>query len=297
MKDIKKIIRGIAKLKPIPQVVNKILAIANDPEKGMAELGEVISYDPMATANLLKAANSSYYGCAAKFDSVQQAIVFLGMDEVVDLVLMGTSANNLERPQKGYGLKSGELWRYSVASALMARDLAEKNNVADKHLVFTAALLKDIGKVVLEQYVADEYEEIQRRMNEEQLSFREAEKAVLGIDHAELGALTAQVWQFSDKMIDVIRHHHQPDQAILAKSETAVVYLSDVLCMMMGISNGSDGLAYRFRPDTVRQLGMSEMDLQVAIAGFADKLQQVEEFIASSKGVNDRRSGGKTHVV
>lgn len=283
MRDIKSIVQGIAKLKPIPQVVNKIMDVAKDPDKGMAELGEVISYDPMATANLLKAANSAYYGRASKFDSVQQALVFLGMDEVVDLVLMGTTASNLDRPQEGYGLKSGELWRYSVASALLARDLAEKKNVVDKHLVFTAALLKDIGKVVLAQYVADEYEEIRRRMSEEKMSFREAEKAVIGIDHAELGAITAQVWQFSDKMIEVIRHHHQPDQATMAKSETAVVYLSDVLCMMMGISGGTDGLAYRFYTDTIEALGMTEVDLQVVIAGFAENMQKVEEFISCSR--------------
>jgi hypothetical protein len=115
------------------------------------------------------------------------------------------------------------------------------------------------------------------------MSFREAEKAVLGIDHAELGGLTAKVWQFSEKMIDAIRHHHQPHQATIAKDETAVVYLSDVLCMMMGISKGADGLAYRFRPDTIQELGMNEMDLQMAIAGFSGKLQQVEDLIECNK--------------
>ena len=124
MMDIQKIVKNISSLKPIPHVVNKIMAITQDPNSSMDELAEVISFDAMATANLLRAANSAYYGCSKKFDSIRQAIVFLGMEEVVDLVLMTCSAENLKRAQKGYGLAGGGLWRYSVASALLARKLA-----------------------------------------------------------------------------------------------------------------------------------------------------------------------------
>ena len=107
MMDIQRIVKGIAGLKPIPHVVNKIMAITQDPDSSMAQLAEVISFDAMATANLLKAANSAYYGCSKKFDSIRQAIVFLGMEEVVDLVLMTSSAENLKRPQAGYGMTAG----------------------------------------------------------------------------------------------------------------------------------------------------------------------------------------------
>ena len=210
MMDIQKIIKSIAGLKPIPHVVNKIMAITRDPDSSMAQLSEVISYDAMATANLLKAANSAYYGCAKKFDSIHQAIVFLGMDEVVDLVLLSSSAENIKRPQKGYELAAGDLWRYSVASALLARKLAMTKSMDNAHLIFTAALLKDIGKVVLEQYVANDHEKIKALVCQGNCSFREAEKAVLGIDHAELGALVGRVWQFSPMMIDIIGSHHQP---------------------------------------------------------------------------------------
>jgi putative nucleotidyltransferase with HDIG domain len=280
MIDIQRIIKGITGLKPIPHVVNKIMTITRDPDSSMQELSEVIAFDAMATANLLKAANSAYYGCAKKFDSIHQAIVFLGMDEVVDLVLLTSSAENLKRPQHGYGLTAGDLWRYSVASALLARKLAVTKSMHDVPLIFTAALLKDIGKVVLEQYVADGYQKIKELVSSGQCSFREAEKAVLGIDHAELGALVARVWQFSPMMIDIIGNHHRPGQATLARAQTAIVHAGDVLCMMMGINGGLDGLAYRFDQDAIVSLGLTDMDLQGIIAGFAEELQKVEELIA-----------------
>jgi putative nucleotidyltransferase with HDIG domain len=279
MMDLQKIISGITGLKPLPGVINKIMAVIQDPDSTMSQLSEIISLDAVATANLLKAANSAYYGCAQKVDSIRQAIVFLGMDEVVDLMLLSCSAENLKRPQRGYGLEAGGLWRYSVASAMLARKLAVQQAMPEVHLVFTAALLKDIGKVVLEQYVAGDLERIEALVSNGRSSFREAEKAVLGIDHAELGALVARVWQFSPSMVDIIANHHQPDQATLAKKETTIVYTSDVLCMMMGVNDGRDGLAYRFHQDAVESIGMTAADLETIIADFAEDLQKVEELI------------------
>jgi putative nucleotidyltransferase with HDIG domain len=281
MMDIQRIVKGIARLKPIPHVVNKIMTITQDPDSSIRELSEIISFDAMATANLLKAANSAYYGCSKKFDSIHQAIVFLGMEEVVDLVLMTSSAENLKRPQKGYGLTAGDLWRYSVASALLARKLATAKAMADVHFIFTAALLKDIGKVVLEQYVDNGLQKIQALIAQGNCSFREAEKAVLGIDHAELGAMVARVWQFSPKMVEIIGNHHHPGQASQAAEEAAIVYASDVLCMMMGINSGLDGLAYRFDRQTMESIGLTPEDLQVIIADFSGELQKVEELIAA----------------
>jgi putative nucleotidyltransferase with HDIG domain len=281
MTDIQKIVKGIAGLKPISHVVNKIMAVTQDPDSSMSELAEIISFDAMATANLLKAANSAYYGCPKKFDSIHQAIVFLGMEEVVDLVLMTSSAENLKRPQKGYGLTAGDLWRYSVASALLARKLATAKEMADVHFIFTAALLKDIGKVVMEQYVDDSRQKIQALVAQGDFSFREAEKAVLGIDHAELGAMVARVWQFSPKMVEIIGNHHHPARAAEAGEETAIVYASDLLCMMMGINSGLDGLAYRFDRQVIESIGLTPTGLQVIIADFAQELHKVEELIAA----------------
>jgi putative nucleotidyltransferase with HDIG domain len=153
--------------------------------------------------------------------------------------------------------------------------------MADVHIIFTAALLKDIGKAVLQQYVAEGLQKIQALVSQGDCSFREAEKAVIGIDHAELGAMVARVWQFSPKMVEIIANHHQPAKASQAREETAIVYASDLLCMMMGINSGLDGLAYRFDQQTIESIGMTPTELQTVIADFAGELQKVEELIDS----------------
>lgn len=280
MTKIQTIVKSIAGLKPVSQVVHKIIELGNDPDSSMADLVAVITHDAATTANILKAANSAYYGRSTPFDSVHQAAVFLGTQEIIDLVLMAGSAENLKKPQKGYGLAEKSLWRYAAASALLARELAVRKDISDPHMVFTAALLKDIGKVVLSQFVADEFARINSLVKEQGLSFREAEKAVLGIDHAELGGMVAKVWQFSPAMADIITYHHQPEQAQRAKQETAIVYTCDILCLMMGISDGTDGLAYRFYRKTIESLGMDDRDLQAIIAGFGQKMEKVEALVA-----------------
>ena len=279
MSDIKTIIKAIDKLEPIPQVANKVMSIAEDPNSSISDLSEVIVYDQVLTANLLKTCNSAYFGLAKKVESVHQAIVYMGMDQVVNLALMSGSTENFKTKQEGYGLDEGELWRYSVSCALIARELAEKKGVKKNHLIFTSALIKDIGKVILNQYVADSIEKINLLVSKAGFSFREAEKRVIGIDHAELGGMVAEKWKFSPKMVYIIRNHHLSEESSKDDFETSIVYLADTLCMMMGIGVGSDGLAYRFHKDVVERLGFSEKDFQEVIAGFGEKLHQVEEFI------------------
>jgi len=279
MKDIKSIIKKIDSLKPIPQVVIKIMSIAQNPESSMSDLSKVIIYDTALTANLLKVANSAYFSLPEKVDSVHQAIVFMGMRQVIDLVLLAASAENLQAAQKGYDLKAGELWKYSLSSALIAKELAEKKKIKETHLIFTAALLKDIGKVILNQYVRDSYKKINTLVTEQGLTFREAEKEVIGIDHAELGGIVAETWKLSPKMVEIIRNHHLPHESSISEFESSIVYLADTLCMMIGIGVGSDGLAYRSHQEIAECLELTEKDLQEIMAGFGEKIQEVEALV------------------
>jgi putative nucleotidyltransferase with HDIG domain len=279
MNYINKIIKDIDKLKPIPQVANKIMSIVEDRDSSLSELADVVVYDTALTANLLKMCNSAYFGLSKQVDSVHQAVVYMGMDQVVDLVSMIGGAENLKQAQSGYDLDEGELWRYSVSSALIARELAEKKGSKNNHLVFTAALLKDIGKVILNQYVAEASENITNLVSERGYSFTAAEKEVIGIDHAELGGMVAEKWKFSPKMEELIRNHHLSEESSRSDFETCIVFLADTICMMMGIGGGSDGLAYKFHRGVVESLNFSEKDIQEVMAGFGEKFQQVEELV------------------
>jgi len=89
----------------------------------------------------------------------------------------------------------------------------------------------------------------------------------------------AQKWNFSPKMVEIIKNHHLPQKSSMSEIETSIVYLADMICMMMGIGVGSDGLAYRFHQEVVKRLGLTERDFQEVIAQFAEKIEQVESMV------------------
>jgi putative nucleotidyltransferase with HDIG domain len=282
MTDIKTIIEGIDKLKPIPQIANKIMSLAEDPKSSISDISELIIYDQALTANLLRICNSAYFRLPEEIDSVPEAIGYLGMDEVVDLVLMGGSYESLRGRHEGYELDEGELWRNSVSSAFIARELAEMKGSKHNHLIFTGALLKDIGKVILSEYLSEFFEKITLLVSRHDFNFKEAEKAVIGLDHAELGSMVAEKWKLSSKMVDIIRNHHLSEESSRYDFETSIVYLADTLCMMMGIGVGSDGLSYRFHREVVDRLNFSEKEIRGIMARFGEKLQHVEDLTSLS---------------
>jgi putative nucleotidyltransferase with HDIG domain len=279
MTRVDQIISGIKTLTPVSQVISRLTELLGDPEASGADLAAVIQYDQSMTANLLRMCNSAAMGRVRKVTDVKQAVNLLGMDQVSSLVMLAGSAPNFRSGQAGYDLGYGELWRYSVSAAVIARELAKEKDAADISLVFTSALIKDLGKVILHTHIADAYEEIRDHVYKQNKSFLEAEKAVLGIDHAELGALAAEKWGFDAKMVDIIRHHHHPLKGEYPGLALPIVYMADCICMMIGQGVGADGLAYRYYKEAVDQLNMTALDMQQIIVRFRDTYTEIEELI------------------
>lgn len=279
MSQVQQLLDGITELAPMPRVASQVLTLVQDPKASMAGLAELVLFDPSLTATVLKTCNAAHFGLPRRVDSVHDAISLLGLDKIVDIVLLKSSVANLSRQQAGYGLHEGELWKQAVASALIAKALADRIDSACKHLVFTAALLKDIGKVVLDRFVAGSIQKINHLVVDSGYSFREAEKKVIGVDHAELSGLVARRWRFSDRLVAIIANHHLADPAARKDQATAIVYLADTVCMMIGIGGGVDGLAYRFYDGVLTQMNIRDVDLQEIIADFGAGMGQVEQLL------------------
>ncbi len=284
MGKIERIIEQIDELHPVPDIAKRVTEITSNPHSSLAELVDVINYDWATTANILKICNSDYFGLTKQIVSIKQAVAYLGFNKVASLVVLGNSADNFTKAQIGYDLNEDDLWRYSVSSALIAEDLAKERHIHNSSLIFTSALLKDIGKVILSTYVQDSFKDINNAVRNRGLTFLDAEKEVIGIDHAELGAKVAERWNFNPAMVNIIRNHHNPDQASPHDLSIPIVYLADSLCMMIGVGVGADGLAYKYHQDIVDLLKLSDIDLQKTIANFWGRIKEVEELVNLSKG-------------
>jgi putative nucleotidyltransferase with HDIG domain len=281
MTDLRDIIAQIDLLEPVPPVAAQILALADDPNSSLTEISELIIHDPALTANLLKICNSAFFSLSRRIDSVRDAISLVGLDQIVELVLFNSLSSNFNKELVGYGLGERELWRHAVSSAHVAAMLADRFGASqNKHLIFTAALIKDIGKLILGRFVAFSYEQINILVHSKGQSFNDAEHAIIGMNHEELGAMVAKRWNFSEKLIYVMRHHHLSDESARQDLETVLVYLADLICMMLGVCTGADGLSYRFYSDVLNQLSLNGNDLQGIIAEAGKSQQQVEVLLA-----------------
>lgn len=277
--DVEKIINNIDELQPISQIGNRIMEIVSNPSSSLNEVVEIVKYDQALTANLLRICNSALFGLKKEIVSIKQAIAYIGIEKVASLIMVDQNSTNFNKKNIGYDLDEGALWRYSVSSALIAQDLAEKRKFKNTSFLFTSALLKDIGKVVLNTYMYDALEDIQAKVFKEGMTFIEAEKEILGIDHAELGGKIAEKWNLSKTTVNIIKNHHNPYFGSSDDLSLPIIYLADSICMMIGVGVGADGLAYKYHQDILDRLSFSDIDLQITIADFWEKLQMVESLV------------------
>jgi HD-like signal output (HDOD) protein len=279
MTTIKQLIQDVNNLKPISAVANKLLAIVDDPDYSMGDIAKVVQYDPIITASVLQTCNSAFFGLANPAESIEDAVKMMGIDQVVEIVLLKAGRETLGVACEGYGLEKGDMWRYSVSAAVIAKQVAVNFGLENINTIFTSALLKDVGKIILEKYVTQSSEKIKNQMEKKNKSFREAEKIVFGIDHTELGAIIAKIWKLSPRMVNIIRHHHLADNTMIKDKEITSVYLSDCICMIMGIVVDPNALAYRFKKQKMNKLGMTADDISKLIVQFDIDMQGSDDLL------------------
>ena len=268
MATVKNILRKVKRLHPVPSIIHKVLALTEDPDCSLEALVHLVEHDPASTANLLKTCNSAYLGLPVKIDSIHQAVSMLGLQKVVELLMAQNLSTHMMAAQNGYQLEKGELWTQSVASAMVARTLAERRDLWAMPAIYTAALLKDIGKVVMHEYVESKWDKIQSFLEIKKNSFIDAEKEYLGIDHATLGGIIAKEWNFSEHMVYMIENHHMATLEARNDPATSTLYLADMVAMMAGTCTGVDRLAYHVYEDIFDDFFLSKDELKMLMLSY-----------------------------
>lgn len=186
----------------------------------------ILSKDPPLSATLLRLANSALYAGEGSILDLRSAIMRLGFDAVSNL---GTGAGVIRTLKGGTHLDATRLWQHSVAVGLTAKGicvLARRHGLAET--AFLSGLLHDIGKIALDTCYPEEYTAVLARVAGG-APFLDAEREVLGLDHAQAGALLAASWSFPEEIIGVIRDHHDPRPEDFLPN---LIHLCDLLVRM-----------------------------------------------------------------
>jgi len=277
---IRRRINEIANLAPLPAVMQSVLEISEDPNSSAQMLGKVIKKDQTLTAKILKIVNSAYFGFYRQISNIDQAIVILGFNEIRNITI-ATSLIASFPSNFNYVLTREDFWMHSLGSAFIARSICNTKLEINAEDAFVVGLIHDIGKVVLSSYVADGLKEILERVRAGK-PFIEAEKEVIGMDHATLGGMIAKRWNFPEEIIDAILYHHNPKEA---KTEYAAkVHIADVLCSTLGIGAGNDELSEKIDSEVLKGLGLSGKDLMEMLVELQDRYEKTQSLFTTEQG-------------
>ncbi len=260
-KELNLILDDVKSFPSMPAAALKLLTLLKDENTSNTQIEQILRYEPGLTANILKLTNSAFFGLPKQIGSIRQAILMIGWKKLIQIVLASCVSAIIDKPVQGYDLSPGDLWRHSIAVSVASETLVKELKLSVSEEVFTAALLHDVGKMVLGRYVKEDIALIDGEELQD-VPFEQVERSIFGIDHAEIGANILKRWSFPPSMISAVRWHHEPDGAPKTSHLIDVVHVADVLCLMSGIGVGREGLQYRPSPTACERIGLTEALLE-----------------------------------
>lgn len=220
---------AIAKIKPIPQIALKLMRMVQDDSYSMGDMGTEIRKDQVISAKIIRLCNSAYFRQNTNVDSIERALVVLGEKRLLQLIISASMEGFFSSSTGGYSLCKGGLFKHAVGTALISEKLASLNRKISTDIAYTAALLHDIGKIALDQFMDRAYPLFYRRTQERDEALVSVENELFGMDHTTAGGKLAELWGLPERLVDVIKYHHHPEKSEHDPDLSYLVYLADLL--------------------------------------------------------------------
>jgi putative nucleotidyltransferase with HDIG domain len=263
----------------MPPMCRHLITYLDDPEADFKTITDLVKYDPGLTADILKFANSAYFGAIHKINSLQTALVRLGTKMVMELILSLSVSSNLLPCLPGYGLMAKDLLKHSIWTAVAAQEIAKILNMKQVDMIFTVGLMHDLGKLILDPFVQRERLQFNYVFENPKLSFEQEEKNILGLDHAQAGAAILSKWNLSSEIVAAVRWHHEPDEVDEYQELIHLIHLANMLALSEGIGTGIYGMQYRVSPKTIHILGLKKHHLEYVASLCTDKMKELETIL------------------
>jgi len=271
------ILNRVRAVPALPKAAVDVIALLQNPEVSATELVEVMEYDPVLTSNILRVANSAFFGGPRSISTLREAIVRLGLNRIFQLAMTSAIAPYARKPIKGYDLAPGELLKHAVAVGIGTEQIAEALERPAPAYAFTAGLLHNLGKIVLGSFLETDAEQILAVAYDDGLSFQLAEQKVLGKDHAEVGAVLMESWNLPAILVNVVRWHPEPERCPGDTMVVDLVHVADSLSVMTGVGMGIDSLNYHLSQEAIERLDLSTELAEAIIGDILTSLSGMQE--------------------
>lgn len=252
------VLKDVSRLRALPATAARAIQMLSNPNVDAQQLGRVLQSDQVIASQILRQANSAYYGGRASCTTVAEGIVRIGFQQLRSVLYAVAASSMLMARLSGYQMKNGELFRHSYVVATAARRLAVTMRYPAPEEAYAAGLLHDLGKLLLDRHVQPRSAAMTADV-EQGRSIIEAEEHYFGTDHATIGGLMAERWDYPAVLVDAIRYHHAPTLARQPRL-AALVHLSNRLVLQSGVGLTPLGIP-PLNPETPQLLGVLDEQL------------------------------------
>jgi len=279
LKDIQSQLARCPSLPSLGSINKALQGLLLMEQRYTAQIAEIIRRDPSLTARLLRLVNSVYYGLTTPVNTIEEAVFYLGVREIRQLVVVTPVIEDFQRLTRQCDFPWREFWQHCIGTALMTREIVTAVQLPGDESDYVAGLIHDIGKLVMAWSFPDHFAEIHRRALQTKGDLIEIENEILGMDHAELGALYLERHRLPEIMIKTARFHHHPEKAEGSERLVATVQIADL--MLRSENMGCSGNYLEVTKEqcmaasgwTLLLADMSEMERTIMHASLSQKLE------------------------
>ncbi|MDQ7779473.1 MAG: HDOD domain-containing protein [Planctomycetota bacterium] len=237
---LKRVVDKIMGLPTLPTILQNINKLMMNPKTSAKEVAQLVSNDPAITAKILRVVNSSFYGFPNRINTVTHAIVILGFNTIKSIVLSTSIFDVFKKSPTATLFDREAFWRHSIACGAAAKVLAKRAGFTVLEEFFIAGLLHDVGKIVIDQHVHEDFVKIMETCMSKSLLMIEAEQEVLGTTHAEVGSWLCQKWNLAKGLVECLGCHHNPPLASDSPKHVAIIHIADILVRALQLGSGGD---------------------------------------------------------
>ncbi|MBN1293524.1 MAG: HDOD domain-containing protein [Candidatus Latescibacteria bacterium] len=266
-------------LHTLPKVYHLALSLLSDPKSTRDDIVSVLKRDQVITTKILRIVNSSLFGFSRTITTIDDAIPLLGFNEIRNIVtsvsilkLMGDGTNHDIFDRQAF-------WKHSIGCAIVTKIVAKYIGISKNEEYFTAGLLHDIGKLVLDQLFPDEFRKLINLVNSQSIHYRKAEREIFGQPHQEIGAYLLTKWNIPGIIVDAVRFHHSPVDSAVDPFLVSAVHVGDIITHMLAIGDSGERNVPKLEDYAERQLGIGLVDLDQLVPDIDEQLQESEDLL------------------
>ncbi len=280
--QLKNKIEHFSNLPTLPQVASRLLSIINNPLTSAGDVAFVVGQDLSLSAKVLRLANSAFYGIPRSITSISNAVVILGLKVISTMVLGLTVFDMFPEDQSSVRLFDRKaFWIHSLSCGLIAKFLAtriRKVILFDPEEAFCTGLLHDIGKVVMEQYLHDDFHQALDHAVRDGIPLFESEMKRLGYSHSDVAEWLTESWSLPLEIRLSLIHHHDPGNSDQCRDLVSLCHIADWLCYETGMVIGREYKAPSLQEESMELLKLRTEDLESIKVTLPDELKKISIF-------------------